>query len=84
MGVIIEPKNYQRWLEPGEIHSLPFDLLRPYPEEDLESWRVNDNVGDTKSNWAELIEPIPEDAPKIEKKPKRKKPKGEQPTGLFD
>jgi hypothetical protein len=28
MGVIIEPKNYQRW-EPGEIHSLPFDLLRP-------------------------------------------------------
>lgn len=58
MGVIIEPKNYQRWLEPGEVHNLLFDLLRPYPEEDLESWRVSDKVGNTRINWAELIEPI--------------------------
>ena len=61
MGVILEPKNYQRWVEPGEVHSLPFDLLRPHPVQDIESWRVSDMVGDTKNNWAELIEPIPED-----------------------
>jgi hypothetical protein len=63
---------------------LPFDLLRPYPEEDLESRRVSDEVGDTKNNWAELIEPIPEDTPKVEKKPERKKPKKELLPGLFD
>lgn len=63
--------------------SLPFDLPRQYPEEDLESWRVGDQVKDTKNNWAELIEPIPEDTPKVEKKPKRKKPKKELPPGLF-
>ena len=85
MGVIIEPRNYQRWLEPGEVHSLPFDLLRPYPEEDMKSWRVSDKVGNTRNNWAELIEPVPDDAPKSEKKTKRaKSPKELPPQGLFD
>jgi putative SOS response-associated peptidase YedK len=85
MGVIIEPKNYQRWLEPGEEYSLPFDLLRPYPEEDLKSWRVSDKVGNSRNNWAELIEPVPEDAPKAEKPVKRAKRKKKPPTeGLFD
>ena len=41
-------------------------------------------VGDTKNNWAKLIEPIPEDTPKPEKKAKRAKPKMEMPPGLFD
>ena len=67
----------------GEVHSLPFDLLRPYPEEDLESWLVRDKVGHTRNNWAALIEQISEDSPKVEKRPKRKKPKRQQP-GLFD
>jgi putative SOS response-associated peptidase YedK len=67
MSVILEPKNYQRWLEPGEVNNLPFDLLRPYPEEDMKSWRVSDKVGNTQNNWAELIEPIPDDTPKREK-----------------
>lgn len=85
IGVMIEPKNYQRWLEPGDADSLPFDLLRPPSEEDLESWRVSDEVGNTKNNWAELIEPIPEDIPKPEKKTKRTKPKKEPPPkGLFN
>lgn len=64
--------------------ALPRDLLRPYPEEEMESWRVSDKVGNAKSNWTELIEPVPEDAPK--KKPKRTKPKKDLPpdTPLFD
>jgi hypothetical protein len=85
MGVIVEPKNYQRWLEPGEVHSLPFDLLRPYPEEDMKSWRVSDKVGNTRNNWAELIEPIPEDQPKRERPSRRAKQKKDPPSqGLFD
>lgn len=66
---VIEPKNYRRWLEPGEVHSLPIDLLWPYPEEGMKSWRVSDKVGNTRNNWAELIEPIPEDQPKPRKIP---------------
>ena len=79
MGVIIEPRNYQRWLEPGEVHTLPFDLLRPYPEEDMKSWRVSDKVGNIRNNWAELIEPVPEDKRKSDKTSKRAKSK-EDPT----
>ena len=40
----------------------------------MKSWRVNDKVGNTRNDWAELIEPAPEDTPKIEKKTKRAKP----------
>jgi hypothetical protein len=52
---------------------LPVDLLRPYAEEDMESWRVSDKVGNTKNNWTELIEPIPEDTrdPRKSQSPKR-------------
>ncbi len=51
----------------------------------MKSWRVSDDVGNTRNNWAELIYPIPDDAPKREKKPKRAKPKkGPPPQGLFD
>ncbi len=85
MGVIIEPKNYQRWLEPGEVHSLPFDLLRPYPEEDMQSWRVSDKAGNTRNNWAELIEPIPEDKPERKKTSNAAKSKQQPPAKrLFD
>ena len=85
MGVILKPKDYQRWLEEGEEHTLPLDLLRPYPEEEMQSWRVSDQVGNTRNNWAELIEPIPEETPKREKKAKHAKPKKElPPKGLFD
>jgi putative SOS response-associated peptidase YedK len=85
MFVILEAKNYQRWLEPGEVHTLPFDLLRPYREEDMKSWRVSGKVGNTRNNWAELIELIPDNAPKHDKIAKRTKPKKELPLkGLFD
>jgi len=85
MGVILKPKDYQRWLEESEEHALPLDLLRPYPEEEMKSWRVSDKVGNTRNNWAELIEPIPEDTPKREKKVRRAKPKKGPPSkGLFD
>lgn len=84
-NVILKPKDYQRWLEEGEEHSLPLDLLRPSPEEEMQSWRVSDDVGNTRNNWAELIEPILDDRPKPKKAAKRAKPKKEPPThGLFD
>jgi hypothetical protein len=64
---------------------IPLDLLRPYPEEDMKSWRVSDKVGNRLNNWAELIEPVSDDAAKHGKKEKRAKPKKElPPRGLFD
>ena len=85
MGVILKPKDYQRWLEEGEENYLPLDLLRPYPEEEMRSWRVSDDVGNTRNNWAELIEPVPDDMTKREKNPRRAKPKKKlPPKGLFD
>ena len=84
MGVIIQPKNYQRWLEPGEPHAPPIDLLRPYAEEVMKSWRVSDKVGNTRNNWAELIEPVPDDMAKSKKIAKRVKTKNESSQGLFD
>jgi hypothetical protein len=42
-------------------------------------------VGNTRNNWAELIEPVPDDKPKQKKAAKRAKPKKEPPAqGLFD
>jgi putative SOS response-associated peptidase YedK len=85
MRVILKPKDYQRWLEEDEEHSLPLDLLRPYPEEEMRSWRVSDQVGDTRNNWAELIEPVPESEAKTKKPTKRAKTRKEPPElGLFD
>jgi putative SOS response-associated peptidase YedK len=85
VGVILKPKDYQRWLEEGEEHTLPLDLLRPYPEEEMQSWRASNAVGNTKNNWAELIQPVSDDALKCTKKSKRANPKKEPPAqGLFD
>jgi hypothetical protein len=67
------------------VGALPLDLLRPYPEEEMQSWRVSAEVGNTRNNWAELIQPVSDDAPKREKKSKRANPKKEPPAqGLFD
>jgi len=44
----------------------------------------NDSHGNTRNNWAELIKPVPEDAPKSEKRTKRAKPPKELPQRLFD
>ena len=84
MGVILKPRDYQRWLEEGEEHRLPLDLLRPYQEEEMKSWRVSDAVGNTRNNWAELIEMVPDDDPKREGKSRRSKPKKLPPPELFD
>lgn len=85
MGVILKPKDYRRWLEEGEEYTPPLDLLRPYPEEEMKSWRVSDKVGNTRNNWAELIEPVTEDKEKRQKTSKRVTPKDDTPPqGLFD
>jgi putative SOS response-associated peptidase YedK len=43
--LIIEPKDYQRWLEPESPHP-PVDLLRTFPAEKMKAWRVAPLRGD--------------------------------------
>jgi hypothetical protein len=49
----------------------------------MKSWRVCDKVVNTRNNRAELIESVPEVAPKP-KKTNRTKPKKDLPPALFD
>jgi len=58
MPVILAPRDYQRWLEPGEPTHLPTDLLRPYPAEEMKAWKVGGAVGNVRNNAPELITPI--------------------------
>ena len=55
MPVIIEPKDYDRWLDPGDPARPPIDLLRPYPAERMKAWTVSDRVGNVRNNDTELL-----------------------------
>lgn len=62
MPLIIDPRDYNRWLEPGDPQRPPVDLLRAYDEELMKIWRVKPDVGNVKNNRPDLINPIgPED-----------------------
>lgn len=59
MPVILEPKNYDRWLDAGDQARPPVDLLRPYPAEQMRAWPVSDRVGNVRNNDPQLLEPTP-------------------------
>jgi putative SOS response-associated peptidase YedK len=59
MPVILEPKDYERWLVPETKDRPPVDLLRPYPAARMRAWPVGDRVGNVRNNDAELLEPVP-------------------------
>ncbi len=58
MPVILPPKDYQQWLEPGDPSHLPIDLLRPYPAEEMKAWKVGSAVGNVRNNAPGLLIPI--------------------------
>jgi putative SOS response-associated peptidase YedK len=60
MPVILDPKDYERWLEPGSAAHLPVDLLRPYPAKKMRSWMVSNRVGNVRNDDAELLAPLVE------------------------
>ncbi len=57
MPVILEPRDYARWLDAGDPARPPVDLLRPYPAEKMRAWPVSDRVGNVRNNDAELLAP---------------------------
>jgi putative SOS response-associated peptidase YedK len=57
MPVILEPKDYGRWLDHGDPARPPVDLLRPYPAERMQAWPVSERVGNVRNNSPELLKP---------------------------
>ncbi len=55
MPVILEPRDHERWLDPGDAARPPVDLLRPYPAEKMQAWQVSQRVGNVRNNDPELL-----------------------------
>jgi putative SOS response-associated peptidase YedK len=58
MPVIVEPKNYDRWLAEADASHLPLDLLKPFPAEKMKAWKVSRDVGNVRNDKPELCEEI--------------------------
>jgi putative SOS response-associated peptidase YedK len=56
MPVILAACDYSRWLDAGDPGRPPVDLLRPFPAEEMEAWRVSDRVGNVRNNEMGLLE----------------------------
>ena len=63
MPVILDPCDYDRWMEPGDPSRPPIDLLRPYAAEKMRAWPVHSRVGNVRNNDPQLLEECPPDAP---------------------
>jgi putative SOS response-associated peptidase YedK len=58
MPVIVEPKDYDRWMDPSTAP--PLDLLRPYAAEHMRSWQVSEQVGNVRNNAPNLLDEVQE------------------------
>jgi putative SOS response-associated peptidase YedK len=58
MPVSLHPKDYERWVAPADPAQLPVDLLRPYAAEEMEAWKVGQDVGSVRNNRPDLCEPV--------------------------
>jgi putative SOS response-associated peptidase YedK len=63
MPIIIEPKDYDRWLEPAATNTLPLDLLRPFHAERMKAWKANSRVGNFRNDDEQLL--LCDDAPTL-------------------
>jgi putative SOS response-associated peptidase YedK len=56
MPVILEPKGYDRWLDPEDPARPSVDLLCSYAAERMKAWPVSDRVGNVRNNGPELLD----------------------------
>lgn len=57
MPVILSPRDYSRWLQPGDPERPPLDLLRPADAASMKVWTIGPAVGNVKNNSADLLAP---------------------------
>ena len=58
MPVIIAHETYARWLDPANESA--FELLVPYPAEEMVAYPVSTQVNSPKNDDPGLIEPLPQ------------------------
>ena len=58
MPVIVDPRDYERWLDPGDPARPPIDLMRPYPAGQMHAWPVSDRIGNVRNNDPELLDSV--------------------------
>jgi putative SOS response-associated peptidase YedK len=58
MPVIVEPKDYDRWMDPSTAP--PLDLLRPYAANQMRAWPVGGLVGNVRNNAPNLLDEVQE------------------------
>lgn len=56
MPVILDPKDFDRWLDAGDPARPPVDLLRPFPAERMCAWSVSNRVGNVRINEPSLLD----------------------------
>ena len=56
MPVILEARDYDRWLDRRPNEQLPVDLLRPYAAEEMAMRLCNPKVGNVRNNGPEMME----------------------------
>lgn len=63
MPVILERKDYGRWLGEISLQAPPIDLLRPYPAAEMTAWQVDRAVGNAHNDSPDLLELRTEEKP---------------------
>ena len=58
MPVILEPEDFDMWLDPGDNPQQALHLLRPYPVAKMEAYPVNTIVNSPKNDVPECITPV--------------------------
>jgi putative SOS response-associated peptidase YedK len=59
MPVILKREDEETWLNPDIVepeHLLP--LLKPYPADKMEEWRVSDAARNPRNDYPEIVQPI--------------------------
>ena len=55
MPVIVQARDYERWLSRDEEQRPPVDLLRPYPAEEMRRWEAHKDVGNVRNDSVALL-----------------------------
>jgi len=61
MPLIVEKRDWHRWLESGDSERPPVDLLRPFDSDRMRAWRADERINNVRNTGPELGEPIPDD-----------------------
>jgi putative SOS response-associated peptidase YedK len=61
MPAIVEPRAYERWLDPAEQSPEQLAeltaLLKPYPANEMEAWPISTEVNNVRNDSPDLIRP---------------------------